>query len=76
MRKDILKNLSKINQETIPKKCMYEQKDNNIIFNHTHREELIITKKENYTYEELIVYLHNIDALREKKIKINDTYIS
>lgn len=70
MRKDILKNLSKINEEIIPKKCMYEQKDSNIIFSHTHRKEIIITKKNNYTYEELIIYLHNLDSLWEEKLKI------
>ena len=74
MRKDILKNLSKINEEIIPKKCMYEQKDSNIIFSHTHRQQLIITKKNNYTYEELLVYLHNLDSLWEHSFNIDNSY--
>ena len=39
------------------------------IFTHIHREELILTKKPVYTYEELIVYLHNLDSIWESKIK-------
>ena len=74
MRKDILKNLSKINEEIIPKKSMYKQDNNNIIFTHTHRQELVITKKENYTYEELLVYLHNIDSLWEHSFNIENSY--
>ena len=76
MRKDILKNLSKINEEVIPKKPLYNQKANNIIFNHTHREELVLTKKDNYTYEELLVYLHNLDSLWEQKLNIKNSYFN
>ena len=76
MRKDILKNLSKINEEIIQKKSMYEDNNNNIIFNHTHRQELVITKKKNYTYEELLVYLHNLDSLWEEKLNIKNSYIN
>jgi hypothetical protein len=39
------------------------------IFTHIHREKLILTKKPVYTYEELIVYLHNLDSIWESKIK-------
>ena len=76
MRKDILKNLSRVNDEVIPKKCIYKQQNNNIFFSHTHRDELVITKKSTYTYEELIVYLHSLDSLWEEKLQIKSSYIS
>ena len=69
MRKDILKKLSKINDEIVLKTPVYKETEDNIIFTHTNREELILTKKPVYTYEELLVYLHNLDSIWESKIK-------
>jgi hypothetical protein len=66
MRKDILKNLSKINDDVIQKKQVCSN-NYNVTLEHTHRDELILTKKDNYSYEELLVYLHNLDSLWEKR---------
>ena len=61
MSKSILKNL--------PRSVSCNQE--NITLEHTHRNPLVITRKLNYSYEELLVYLNNLDILWEQRININ-----
>ena len=81
MSKSILKTLPKLDIIDRNTEIDSEPSQENISLKHTHRDDLIIKQKSNYSYEELLVYLNTLDSLWEKRneLKSNknfDNYIN